>query len=95
MYRWPELQFGSWNPSEVAYRARETDSVVQLIEALNNDATRECALHLLSKVLEREGKYFFFGPCFVRLILYLGFSLIIKKLSLETVGLSIHVLIEL
>nr|TKS18495.1 cell differentiation protein RCD1-like isoform X1 [Populus alba] len=49
MYRWPELQFGSWNPSEVAYRARETDSVVQLIEALNNDATRECALHLLSK----------------------------------------------
>ncbi|KAI5565604.1 hypothetical protein BDE02_14G133300 [Populus trichocarpa] len=49
MYRWPELQFGSWNPSEAAYRARETASVVQLIESLNNDATRERAIHLLSK----------------------------------------------
>jgi CCR4-NOT transcription complex subunit 9 len=53
------LQFGSWNPSEAAYRARETASVVQLIESLNNDATRERAIHLLSKVLEREGKEFF------------------------------------
>ncbi|KAH8489507.1 hypothetical protein H0E87_024942 [Populus deltoides] len=49
MYRWPELQFGSWNSSEAAYRARETASVVQLIESLNNDATRERAIHLLSK----------------------------------------------
>lgn len=52
------MQFGSWNSSEAAYRARETASVVQLIESLNNDATRERAIHLLSKVLEREGKEF-------------------------------------
>lgn len=52
------MQFGSWNPSEAAYRAQETASVVQLIESLNNDATRERAIHLLSKVLEREGKEF-------------------------------------
>ncbi|CAK7349001.1 unnamed protein product [Dovyalis caffra] len=49
MYRWPELQFGSWNTSGVAHGARETASVVQLVEALHNDATRERALHLLSK----------------------------------------------
>uniref|UniRef100_A0A6N2MPB2 Cell differentiation protein rcd1 n=1 Tax=Salix viminalis TaxID=40686 RepID=A0A6N2MPB2_SALVM len=49
MYRWPELQFESWNPSQAAYGPLETASVVQLIEALNNDAARERALHLLSK----------------------------------------------
>ncbi|KAJ6723720.1 hypothetical protein OIU74_008144 [Salix koriyanagi] len=49
MYRWPELQFESWNPSEPAYGPLDTASVVQLIEALNNDEARERALHLLSK----------------------------------------------